>query len=241
VPVTNHRHCIAHRDLKADNVLVCADGTVKLADFGASVHVFSDTLPVPGTLFGSPYFLAPEVLQRQQYGLPVDIWAFGCTVLQMVSGQPPWSGMQLKTLPALLQAMQQSKTRMPPLPSSLNPAVRELLVSCFKWDPQQRPNVLELLSHELCNSKQCAQCKCYTGRRSSDGGESKPSSSSNIDDIIAPSTDNGINRDASLLINTATSSSPCSSFSIQVDAASCSSSKGANPYATRVHRSVTRD
>jgi serine/threonine protein kinase len=227
-------------------VLVCADGTVKLADFGASVHVFSDTLPAPGTLFGSPYFLAPEVLQRQQYGLPVDIWAFGCTVLQMVSGQPPWSGMQLKTLPALLQAMQRSKTRMPPLPPSLSPAVRELLVSCFRWNPQQRPNVLELLSHELCNSKQCAQCKRYTGSSSSDGGESEPSrsSSSNINVIIAPSTHIDLNRDESLPTTSAVTSEtsvPRSSFSIQLDTASCSSSKGANPYATRIRQYVTRD
>ena len=229
------RHCIAHRDLKAENVLISADGTVKLADFGASVHVFADTLPA-GRFFGSPCFSAPEILQQQRYGLAVDIWAFGCTVLQMLSGQPPWSGMHLKTMPALLQAMQQSQSRAPPLPAS-SLAVRELLICCFKWVPQQRPNAFELLSHELCNSKQCAQCKRYTGSSCSVDAESRlsRSSSRNSNVIRAQAKDVDISSDESLLSNSATASTcsgTCISVSIKVDTAGLSSSRRSNPYAT---------
>ena len=225
-----------HRDLKAENVLISVDGTVKLADFGASVHVFADTLPA-GKIFGSPYFSAPELLQQQQYGLAVDIWAFGCTVLQMLSGQPPWSSMQLKTVPALIHAMQESQPRTPPLPASLGLAVRKLLTCCFKWDPQQRPNAFELLSHDLCNSRQCAQCTIYTGSSCSVDAESElsRSSSSNSNVLRAKSKDVDISSDESLLSNSATASNcsdTCTSVSIKVDTAGLSSSRRANPYAT---------
>jgi serine/threonine protein kinase len=237
-----HRHCIAHCDLKAENVLISVDGTVKLADFGASVHVFADTLPA-GKLFGSPYFLAPEVLQRQRYGLAVDVWAFGCTVLQMVSGQPPWSGMHLKTMPALLQAMQQSQSRAPPLPASLGLAVRELLACCFKWEPQQRPHAFELLSHGLCNNdnKHCAQCKRYTCSSCSIDAESElgRSSNSNSNVIGTQSKDVGFSSHESLLSNSppaSTRGGTCISVSIKVDIPGLSSNRTANPYARRDRR-----
>jgi serine/threonine protein kinase len=79
-----HTYCIAHRDIKGDNVLIDAAGRVKLIDFGASVHVFDDSELATG-MKGTPLFCAPEVLQRREHGLAVDIWSFGCTVLQVIN------------------------------------------------------------------------------------------------------------------------------------------------------------
>jgi serine/threonine protein kinase len=77
-----HTYCIAHRDIKGDNVLIDAAGKVKLIDFGTAVYVLDDTDLATG-MKGTPLFCAPEVLQRREQGLPVDIWSFGCTVLQV--------------------------------------------------------------------------------------------------------------------------------------------------------------
>jgi serine/threonine protein kinase len=77
-----HTYCIAHRDIKGDNVLIDAAGRVKLIDFGTGVHVLGDAEVATG-MKGTPLFCAPEALQRREHGLPVDIWSFGCTVLQV--------------------------------------------------------------------------------------------------------------------------------------------------------------
>jgi serine/threonine protein kinase len=75
--------CIAHRDIKGDNVLIDDAGRVKLIDFGTSVYVLDDSDLATG-MKGTPLFSAPEALQRREHGLPVDIWSFGCTVLQVM-------------------------------------------------------------------------------------------------------------------------------------------------------------
>jgi serine/threonine protein kinase len=78
-----HTYCIVHRDIKGDNVLIDQHGTVKLIDFGSSVRVF-DAAGLAASIGGTALFCAPEELQRQQHGLAVDIWSFGCTILQVI-------------------------------------------------------------------------------------------------------------------------------------------------------------
>jgi serine/threonine protein kinase len=81
-----HTCCIAHRDIKGDNVLIDDAGRVKLIGFGTSVHVLNDSDLVTG-MKSTPLFSAPEALQRREHGLPVDIWSFGCTVLQVMTAE----------------------------------------------------------------------------------------------------------------------------------------------------------
>jgi serine/threonine protein kinase len=78
-----HTYRIVHRDIKGDNVLIDEHGTVKLIDFGCSARVFSDD-GLAASIEGTALFCAPEELQRQQHGLAVDIWSFGCTILQVI-------------------------------------------------------------------------------------------------------------------------------------------------------------
>ncbi|KAG5183787.1 kinase-like domain-containing protein, partial [Tribonema minus] len=139
-----HSCGIVHRDLKGDNVLISASGVVKIADFGTSKQLF-DLQDNSAQLQGTPYFMAPEVLQRQPHGMAVDIWAFACVVLQMLTGDMPWSlalGTQ-KTVTQLLQIMQSE--RIPPLPPDLDLSLRMALVACFSWDSVGRPTAKSLL------------------------------------------------------------------------------------------------
>ncbi|KAG5187150.1 kinase-like domain-containing protein, partial [Tribonema minus] len=145
-----HSCGIVHHDLKGekqiagDNVLVSTSGVVKIADFGTSEQVF-DLQDRHTKLMGTPYFMAPEVLQRQRHGMAVDVWAFACVILQMLTGDAPWRSLlgTNKVVLALLQTMQTHRT--PPLPPDISPSMRALLVECFSWDPAGRPTAKDLL------------------------------------------------------------------------------------------------
>ncbi len=147
-----HGEGVMHRDIKGSNILIDDRGVVKLCDFGASKVLHCDDGDVLGvgdhTRVGSPLFMAPEVLLKQEYGQSVDIWSLGGAVLQMKTGAPPWSSLNLKTPVALIQWIRKSESG-PPLPEdsdTWSPALRSFLGRCFIRDPTERPTARELLS-----------------------------------------------------------------------------------------------
>jgi serine/threonine protein kinase len=84
------------RDIKGANLLVDVNGVVKLADFGMAKHL--STVAPNLSLKGVPW-MAPEVVQATlvkdvSYGLAVDIWSVGCTIIEVFTGKPPWSGLE---------------------------------------------------------------------------------------------------------------------------------------------------
>jgi mitogen-activated protein kinase kinase kinase len=94
-----HSKNVIHGDIKAANILTDRDANIKLSDFGASkiVEGIPADLEVSqsGRCFencrGSLFWMAPEILYGEPYGRRSDIWALGCTILEIASGCHPWS------------------------------------------------------------------------------------------------------------------------------------------------------
>ncbi|KAE9605880.1 putative mitogen-activated protein kinase kinase kinase STE-STE11 family [Lupinus albus] len=137
-----HDRNVVHRDIKCANILVDANGSVKLADFGlakATVKL-NDIKSCKGTAF----WMAPEVVKgkNQGYGLPADIWSLGCTVLEMLTGKIPYS--HLECMQALFRI---GKGELPRVPDSLSKDARDFILQCLKVNPDDRPTAAHLLNH----------------------------------------------------------------------------------------------
>lgn len=125
-----HQKGIMHRDIKGANILVDKQGTVKLADFGASKKI--EDLATMGSgsksIRGTPYWMAPEVIKQTGHGRPADIWSLACTVIEMATGKPPWNNY---TAPVAAMFQIASSKDPPPLPEHLSREAKDFLLLCF--------------------------------------------------------------------------------------------------------------
>ncbi|KAL5539576.1 hypothetical protein UlMin_043422, partial [Ulmus minor] len=139
-----HDRNVIHRDIKCANILVHASGSVKLAEFGlAKVTKSNDVKSFQGTA----RWMAPEVVDpKQGYGLPADIWSLGCTVLEMLTREMPYSG--LDWMQALFKI---AKGEPPSVPDSLSNDARDFIQKCLQVSPDARATAAELLNHSFVN------------------------------------------------------------------------------------------
>jgi len=130
-----HEHGIAHRDVKGANVLVAEDGTMKLADFGASKRLGHDS--VVSGLKGTPHWMAPEIIKGQQTSQGwknADVWSIGCTVVEMLTGKMPWP-MYSNPVAAMYHIALGER---PPVDKQLSEMATDFINKCCTNDPAAR-------------------------------------------------------------------------------------------------------
>ncbi|CAB4267016.1 unnamed protein product [Prunus armeniaca] len=140
-----HDRRVIHRDIKCANILVHANGSVKLADFGLAKTIQMNDIK---SSQGTAYWMAPEVVNRkhQGYGLPADIWSLGCTVLEMLTRRIPYPN--LEWMQALFKI---GKGEPPPVPDSLSKDAQDFIHRCLQANPANRPTAAQLLNHPFLN------------------------------------------------------------------------------------------
>lgn len=138
-----HDCSVIHRDIKGDNILITKDGKVKLADFGTAK--FEDNEKKSQNVVGTPYWMAPEVIEMlPTVGPASDIWSLGCTVIELLTGAPPY--FELGPMTALFKIVED---QLPPFPAGISEELNDFLVKCFDRDAGKRPSAKQLMDHQF--------------------------------------------------------------------------------------------
>lgn len=109
-----HDQGVIHRDIKGANILTTKDGKVKLADFGVSTSTLTGG-DKEAQVVGTPYWMAPEVIELSGATTASDIWSLGSTVIELLEGNPPYYNMP--PMPALFAIVNDDH---PPLPQGVS-------------------------------------------------------------------------------------------------------------------------
>ena len=127
-----HQQGVYHQNLKASNVLLTENDS-KLTDFGFSAMVSGANIQE------HPYWSPPEVLNSKIYSKESDIWSLGCTIIEMMTGKPPFGDLPPD------EARTRILTETPPIPSEASSHLGDFLRLCFTKDPSKRPSIDNLM------------------------------------------------------------------------------------------------
>ncbi|XP_063851203.1 LOW QUALITY PROTEIN: neither inactivation nor afterpotential protein C-like [Scylla paramamosain] len=148
-----HQEHVMYRDVKGMNVLITEEGNIKLVDFGQCAHLDS-TMGKRNTAVGTPYWMAPEVIECEQkqdvdYDNRCDVWALGITAIELGDGAPP--NADVHPVRALFQIV-----RNPPPTlkrhSDWTQEYNDFIAECLVKTPDHRPVMVEVLEHPFITS-----------------------------------------------------------------------------------------
>jgi Protein kinase domain len=143
-----HSRGIVHRDLKPANIKLATDGTVKVLDFGTAKALDTRVISGPqtaalttpamteaGIVLGTAQYMSPEQARGKPIDQRADIWAFGCVLCEMLTGQPAFGG---EDVTIVLARVLERSANMNALPATISPGVKHTIALCLEKDPRQR-------------------------------------------------------------------------------------------------------
>ncbi|XP_055899972.1 probable serine/threonine-protein kinase DDB_G0282963 isoform X1 [Biomphalaria glabrata] len=149
-----HDNDVIHRDLKGANVMLMPNGVIKLIDFGCAkrmcINLSISQVEILKSMKGTPFWMAPEVVNETGHGKKSDIWSIGCTVFEMATRNPPWSDMNPM---AAIFAIGSATRPVPTLDEKFSPEARNFVLQCMTRDQEIRPDAASLLQHPFITKK----------------------------------------------------------------------------------------
>jgi len=133
-----HDRRMLHRDLKPQNIMLDADGHVKLVDFGFTKLLAANQLAM--SIVGTPLYMSPELLMKHGYDDRTDVWSLGCIFYEMLTLSPPFGGRSWEELTANIL----NKVPTPPS-DKYSPDLIKVINMMLIKDPKQRPSIREIM------------------------------------------------------------------------------------------------
>ncbi|KAK0634067.1 kinase-like domain-containing protein [Immersiella caudata] len=141
-----HGEGVIHRDVKSDNILLSLDGDVKLSDFSFATTVGNFQKKI-GSIVGTPFWMAPEIMRKEPYGQKVDVWSLGITLIEMIDGVVPWTDELTLSFIGRVAVFKM----VPPIQKkdSISKPLRAFTDRMLRWAPDTRATAKELLEDDF--------------------------------------------------------------------------------------------
>jgi len=133
-----HQNGILHRDIKAANIFIDAEGCLKIGDFGISKILRPGAMQAYAQI-GSPYYVSPEIWKKKGYDTKSDIWAIGCFLYELIALRPPFQANDMDGLSKKIMT-----GRYDPLPASTSPELLGMVRKLLVLEPRGRPSIDQL-------------------------------------------------------------------------------------------------
>ena len=139
-----HSKELVNRDIKGRNILITKEGDIKLCDFGICRFFHKNKMKeIRG---GSPYWMAPEILKKEEYNQNIDIWALGITCIELAEFEPPYSEFSsTEVIKQIIKSPPQGLTE----PKKWSKEFNDFVKQCLLLDKNRRPMSDELLKHDF--------------------------------------------------------------------------------------------
>lgn len=142
--ILHEKYHIVHRDIKAANILLASNGYCRVTDFGVSRQFSQDTMTTK-SMMGTPYWMAPEVINEEKYDYKADVWSTGATAIELAIGAPPY--IDFPPTRAMVEIATNGFAGAFPYEDEFSKEFVNFIQNCVIVDTTKRPAVKELLEH----------------------------------------------------------------------------------------------